>query len=236
MPKKAKQQAPQQESSASLVEEEADVPPEVPDDTGVPDVDVVKVQPVAGPSRKRIRPSKKDVQDYHFNDNQLREIANYVQLHPELYDKRNEKWLNPAWKESLWKDLAQTFSNCSYQQVKKVVEKKRTDFGKIEKRGSKSGSAARPRRQREQNIVEVWGFLARHITHETTHPSDDFGRKGDNQDSSSQESVLSANSIARRKRQKERQEEELSSPRSTKSTQESSAIQELLQSAQLLAT
>ncbi|XP_063886396.1 uncharacterized protein LOC135114422 [Scylla paramamosain] len=237
MPKKGKQQAPQQESSPSLQEEETgDVPPEVPDDTDVPDVEVVKVQPVAGLSRKRTRPSKKDVQDYPFNDDQLREIANYVQLHPELYDKRNEKWLNPAWKESLWKDLAQTFSDCSHQQVKKVVDKKRTDFGKIEKRESKSGSAARPRTQREQKIVEVWAFLAGHIAHESTHPSDDFGRQGDDQDSSSHESVLSAHSIARRKRKKERQEEELSSPRSTKSTQESSAIQELLQSAQLLAT
>ena len=95
MTKKGKKQAPQHESFASLVEQEDDVHPEVPD------VDVVTVHRVAGPVRKRSRPSKKDVEDYHFNDDQLRDTANYVQLHPELYDKRNENWLNPEWKECL---------------------------------------------------------------------------------------------------------------------------------------
>ena len=65
-------------------------PLEVPDDTNVPDVDVVMVQPVYGPVRKRSRPSKKDVEHCLLNDDQLRDIANYVHLHPELYDKRNE--------------------------------------------------------------------------------------------------------------------------------------------------
>ncbi|XP_045117301.1 DNA translocase FtsK-like [Portunus trituberculatus] len=209
MPKNAKQPAPQQELSPSLQEEgSGDVPAdEVPDDTDVPDVeDVATVQAVAGPSMKRTRPSKKDVKDYPFTDDQLREIANFVQSHPELYDKRNEKWLNPSWKLSLWMELARNFSDCSHLQVKKLVEKK------------------------------VWGFLAGHIAHETTHPSEDFGRQWDDPESSSQESVLSAHSLARRKRKKERQEEDLSSPRSTKGSPERSAIQELLQSAQLLAT
>lgn len=117
-----------------------------------------------------------------------------------------------------------------------MVDKKRTDLGKIEERESKNGSAAWPMTQSEQMIVEVWGFLTVQITHESTRRSDDFGRQGDDQDSHGHASVLLAHSITRRKKMEERQEEELSSQRSTKSTQESSAIQELLPSAQLMAT
>ena len=239
---RTKQPAPQQDVSQSLQEEGfvdvvADEVVPAPDDTDVPEVeDVPTDDVVAGPSRKRTRPSKKDVKDYPFTDDQQKEIADFVQLHPELYDKRHEKWLNPAWKQTLWMELARNFTDCSHLQVKKFVEKKRTDFGKIEKRESKSGSAARPRTQREQKVVQVWGFLAGHIAHETTHPSEDFGRQGDDPESSSQESVLSAHSLARRKRKKERREEQLSSPLSTKDSPERSAIDELLKSAQLLAT
>ena len=240
MPKKAKQQpAPQQELSPSLQEEgSCDVPAdELPDDDLIDVEDVATVQAVPGPSLKRSRLSKKAVKDYPFTDDQQREIANFVQSHPELYDKRNEKWLNPTWKLTLWMELARNFPGCTHLQVKKLVDKKRTDFGKIEKRESKSGSASRPRTQREQNVVEVWGFLAGHIAHETTHTSEDFGRQGDDPESSSQESGLSAHSIARRKRKKnEREEEDLSSPRTTKGSPEKTTIQELLQSAQLLAT
>lgn len=115
-----------------------------------------------------------------------------------------------------------------------MVDKKRTYFGKIEKRESKNGSAAWPMTQSEQMIVEVWGFLTVQITHESTRRSDDFDRQGDNKDSPGHASVLLAHSISRRKKMKEGQEEELSSQRSIKSTQESSAIRELLQIAQLL--
>ena len=239
MPKKAKQQAPQQESSSSLVEEEAvpgvpdDVPdvPAVHDVPDVPDVEVERV--VATQPRKRVRPSKKDIPDYPFTDEQMREIANYVQDHPELYDKRNENWQNPMRKENIWKDLAQHFPKCSHLQVKKLVEKKRTDFGKIEKKESKSGSASRQRTPREQKIVELWGFLAGHIAHETTQTSDDFSRR-DDPESSSAESALSAHSLARRKRLKERHMEERPSPKATKSTTDSTSLHELVETAKEL--
>ncbi|XP_063855177.1 serine/arginine repetitive matrix protein 1-like [Scylla paramamosain] len=207
MPKKGKQQAPQQESSPSLQEEETgDVPPEVPDDTDVPDVEVVKVQPVAGLSRKRTRPSKKDVQDYPFNDDQLREIANYVQLHPELYDKRNEKWLNPAWKESLWKGPGPNF------------------LGLFSPAGEEGGGQEENRFWENREEGEQEWISSQAEDAEGAEDRRGLGLPG------------RSHRPRKRKRKKERQEEELSSPRSTKSTQESSAIQELLQSAQLLAT
>ncbi|XP_045105624.1 DNA translocase FtsK-like [Portunus trituberculatus] len=210
MPKNAKQPAPQQELSPSLQEEgSGDVPAdEVPDDTDVPDVeDVATVQAVAGPSMKRTRPSKKDVKDYPFTDDQLREIANFVQSHPELYDKREE-----------------------------VGGEEEDRLREDREEGEQEWISSQAEDAEEQKVVEVWGFLAGHIAHETTHPSEDFGRQWDDPESSSQESVLSAHSLARRKRKKERQEEDLSSPRSTRGSPERSAIQELLQSAQLLAT
>lgn len=81
MPEKGEQQAPQQEYFPSLqVVETGDVP----DDNDVPD----NVH-VAGFSRKRTRPSRRDVKHYLL---------------------RYEKWLDPAWKE-----MAQTFSGCSHK-------------------------------------------------------------------------------------------------------------------------
>ena len=97
---------------------------------------------VRAPQKKRYRPCKKDIPDYHFTPEQVLEIVDFVKLHTCLYDKRDPQWSNTKLKETLWRELAATFPECTYLQVRKFFEAKRTDFGKIEKRESRSGAPA----------------------------------------------------------------------------------------------
>ena len=129
---------------------------------------------IQAPQKKKYRPSKKDIPDYPFREAHIQEIAEFVKQHPNLYDKRDKQWCNPKLKETLWKELAGTFPDCTYLQVRKFFEAKRTDFGKIEKRESRSGAPARERTTREESIMSTWSFLGGHIAHETTQPSDRF--------------------------------------------------------------
>ena len=127
-----------------------------------------------GAKKKRIRPSKKDIADYPFTEEQQQEIADFVRDNPALYDKKDRRWSQPKYKEDLWRELAARFPECSHQQVRKFFDAKRTDFGKIEKKEFRSGAAARVRTGREDMVVAMWGFLAGHIAHEQTQSSDQF--------------------------------------------------------------
>ena len=89
---------------------------------------------VEQPQKKKYRPSKRDIPDYQFTDAQISEIVEFVKQHPCLYSKRDKQWCNPRLKETMWTELAANFTDCSFLQVRKFFEKKRTDFGKIEKR------------------------------------------------------------------------------------------------------
>ncbi|XP_076033985.1 uncharacterized protein LOC143020922 isoform X2 [Oratosquilla oratoria] len=141
---------------------------------------VVEEEPVGGPSglqqpqKKRYRPSKRDIPDYPFTDAQVSEIAEFVKQNPPLYNKRDKQWCNPRLKETLWTELAATFPDCTFLQVRKLFEKKRTDFGKIEKKESTSGGPARRRTAREEEVMSTWEFLGGHIAHENALASDRF--------------------------------------------------------------
>ena len=154
--------------------------------------------------KKGYRPSKKEIPDYTFSDEQVLEIAEFVKDHPALYDKRSRYWAMPRFKEELWKELAEKFPGCTYLQVRKFYENKRTDYGKIEKRESRSGAPARDRTYREEQIMSTWSFLVGQIAHETTQASDRFSPltkelPAKDDESSSDVSGLSAASIARRR-------------------------------------
>lgn len=108
----------------------------------------IEHQDIAGLSdtvqpKKRYRLSKKEISDYKFTQEQKEQIAEFVKEHPTLYDKRDKQWSNPRAKEELWRELAREFEKCTFQQVRKYFEARRTDFGKIEKKENKSGAAAR---------------------------------------------------------------------------------------------
>lgn len=97
-----------------------------------------------------------------------------MKQHANLCDKRDKQWFNTKLRETVWKELAATFPNCTYLHVRKFFEAKRTDFDKIEKRESRSDAPARERTTREESIMSNWSFLGVHIAHETTQPSDRF--------------------------------------------------------------
>ena len=162
--------------------------------------------PAAEPAKKRHRVSKKDVPDYKFSAEQQVQVAEFIKEHPPLYDKKDAQWLDPKHKEDLWKELAAYFPDCHYLQVRKFFEAKRTDFGKIEKRESKSGAPRRHRTPRERLIMETWSFLGGHIAHEPTTPSERFTPPLASQEEveviDSDESGLSAHSLVRRRREK----------------------------------
>ena len=65
--------------------------------------------PEAGPAKKKYRPSKKDIKDYPFNDEQIQAIADFVRDNTLLYDKRHPQWSVRNVKDDLWKQLAATF-------------------------------------------------------------------------------------------------------------------------------
>lgn len=174
----------------------------------------IEHQDIAGLSdtvqpKKRYRLSKKEISDYKFTQEQKEQIAEFVKEHPTLYDKRDKQWSNPRAKEELWRELAREFENCTFHQIRKYFEARRTDFGKIEKKENKSGAAARQRTTREEEVMSMWGFLGGHISHEPTIPSERFSPAPDGatptmeiggESSSGDMSGLSVTSIQRRKR------------------------------------
>ena len=219
----------------------------------------VEPEEAAGPSKKRARPSKRDIPDYHFTEEQVQDFVEFVRQHPALYDKRTKEWSNPRYKEDLWRELAGLFPDCTYQQCRKYFDKKRTDFGKIEKRESRSGGPLRERTPREEEVMRTWSFLRGHIAHEPTQASETFDPAPsppprrpphDSGDDDSGQSGLSAHSLERRRRMQEerRRSTPTASPerrrttptinvspsRQEEQTLAGHAIQELLQKADTL--
>ena len=90
---------------------------------------------VPGPStKKRYRPSKRDISYYPFTLDQQEDIAAFVQDNPVLYDKTHAQWSMKNVKEDLWKQLASHFLDCTWLQCRKFFEDKWTAFGKTEKK------------------------------------------------------------------------------------------------------
>ena len=193
--------------------EDAHSQPSEPEED-VPELSQESVIPSSQPSqpaqKKRQRPSKRDIIDYPFTDDQVLELVELIKAQPCLYNKKDRLWINPVHKEAVWKDIASHFPSCTFQQVKKYFEKKRTDFGKIEKRESKSGAPLRDRTTREEIVMTTWAFLSGHIAHEPTQPSATFSpAPGPSQrlppsqlsgDDDSGQSDLSLHSLSRRRR------------------------------------
>ena len=70
----------------------------------LPPVDLTS--PKAGTSRigqpkKRYRPSKREIPDYPFTEEDKELMVEFIKAHPTLYDKRDRQWSNPRRKEEL---------------------------------------------------------------------------------------------------------------------------------------
>ena len=105
----------------------------------------------------------------------------------------------------LWQQCADQFTPpATFLQCRKYFEQKRTAFGKIETFEMRSGSAARERTTREQDIMETWSFLKGHIAHIPTVSSQHFSSGQESSSSDTSISGLSAHSIQRRRAKKKR--------------------------------
>ena len=105
----------------------------------------------------------------------------------------------------LWQKCAELFDPpATYLQCRKYFEQKRTAFGKIETFEMRSGSAARERTAREEEIMETWSFLKGHIAHIPTIPSQIFSSGQESSSSDTSASGLSAHSVQRRRAKKKR--------------------------------
>ncbi|XP_032880797.1 uncharacterized protein LOC116975603 isoform X2 [Amblyraja radiata] len=60
-------------------------------------------------------------------------------------------------------DKAKEFPDCSYDQLCQWLKSQRTRFGKLSSSLGKSGWASKPLTDREQWIVEKWGFVQNHM-------------------------------------------------------------------------
>ncbi|XP_068231000.1 uncharacterized protein [Palaemon carinicauda] len=221
MPLRKTTPRPTQDIQLPELEEMSDLKKELPIEPTL--YSLVKTQDTTVPSgivvqpKKRYRPSKKDIQDYPFTPEDKEMIVEFVRSHPTLYDKRDREWSNPRRKVELWRELAANFTNCTFQQVRKYFEARRTDFGKIEKKEHKRGSV-RHRTAREEDVMATWAFLGGHISHERTIASDHFSpvssHRTDADDSSSADmSGLSATLFQRRKRLKQKRPRTLTEER-----------------------
>lgn len=156
--------------------------------------------------KKKYRPTHSEIKDYDFSEEQVQTLLDFLKDNPCLYDKKEKSYHNNMLKLDLWKKCAELFPGCSYLQVRKFFEKKRTAFGKIEAAEMKSGAEVRPRTAREQEIMRDWGFFRGHIAHAPTLSSQAFSAHEDSSSAtdSSDLSGLSATSIQRRKNLKKR--------------------------------
>ena len=117
----------------------------------------------------------------------------------------------------LWQKCADLFTPTpTFLQCRKYFEQKRTAFGKIETFEMRSGSAARERTAREEEILETWSFLKGHIVHAATTASQRFS--SGHKSSSSDMSGLSAHSMQRRRALKKKRVGEATPGTSTSTT------------------
>ena len=94
--------------------------------------------------KKKTRPSIKDIKMYEFTETQEIELIKFIKEHEVLYDRNHRHFSHNKMKMDLWTEVAKRFPKCTGPQAKKHYDKKSSDYGKLDKKLTKSGSAARP--------------------------------------------------------------------------------------------
>ena len=101
-----------------------------------------------------------------FTDQEEDAIIEFLQSHPEIYDKEHERYADKYHKEALWVKIAKELK-LDVNDVKRWYTSKRTTFGKVSK--TKSGQAPATFTSRQKWVFDRMSFMRCHIR-----------RKGDN--------------------------------------------------------
>ncbi|XP_050712691.1 uncharacterized protein LOC126996361 [Eriocheir sinensis] len=138
MPRKKSSESPAHLSANLMPVEDPSV--EYADGESSPHPDGVAEDDVmGGPSgrqphaKRRCRPSKKDIPNYKFLEEQEKAVAEFVHEHSALYDKKDKRWCDPKFKEALWQEVTETFPDYDdttikdlLNEAKKIMERRET--------------------------------------------------------------------------------------------------------------
>ncbi|XP_032868959.1 uncharacterized protein LOC116966753 isoform X2 [Amblyraja radiata] len=139
------------------------VPTPVPTPAPAPEWDSDLAQETdasAAPAKKKMRVVTRP---YNFTREQEGDLVEWYQAHRELYVKYHSDFRSTDRRNAMLEDKAKEFPGCSYDQLCQWLKSQRTRFGKLSHSLGKSGSASKPLTDREQWIMEKWGFVRNHI-------------------------------------------------------------------------
>ena len=95
-----------------------------------------------------------------FTDKEEDATIEFLQNHPEIYNKEHERYADKYHKEALWVEIA-TELKLDANDVKQWYTSKRTTFGKVSK--NKSGQAPASFTPRQQWVYDRMSFMRGHI-------------------------------------------------------------------------
>ncbi|XP_032869233.1 uncharacterized protein LOC116966955 isoform X1 [Amblyraja radiata] len=100
---------------------------------------------------------------YEFSWEQEGELVDWYQAKPELYDKYHRQFRNTKRRFMMLEDKAKEFPGCTCDQLCQFYKSQRTMYGRLTRSLHKSGSGRKSMTERQQWIVEKWGFINDHI-------------------------------------------------------------------------
>ncbi|XP_055518995.1 uncharacterized protein LOC129713746 [Leucoraja erinacea] len=100
---------------------------------------------------------------YEFSREQEGELVDWYRDNPELYDKNHRQFRNTKRRFMMLEDKAKEFPGCTCDQLCQFYKSQRTRYGRLTRSLHKSGSGTRFVTERQQWIVEKWGFINDHI-------------------------------------------------------------------------
>ena len=106
-----------------------------------------------------------------FTDRQEVSIAEFVKLHPELYDKEHSRFHDRTRREALWAEISEELKLQPFD-VRRWFESQRTRYGKLSK--LQSGHAPREMTKRQSWVYQQMGFLKTHIRRKGANRSSGF--------------------------------------------------------------
>ena len=106
-----------------------------------------------------------------FTNSQETAIVEFVEVHPELYDKEHACFHDRQKKEALWAEISAELKLQPFD-VRRWFESQRTCYGKLSK--LQSGHAPREMTKRQSWVYQQMGFLKTHIRQKGVSRSSGF--------------------------------------------------------------
>ena len=106
-----------------------------------------------------------------FTDTQEVSIVEFVEQHPELYDKEHPCFHDRTRREALWAEISAELKLQPFD-VRRWFESQRTHYGKLSK--LQSGQAPREMTKRQSWVYQQMGFLKTHIRRKGANRSSGF--------------------------------------------------------------